>query len=103
VTALEGTVDKNSAIIMKYNLAKRVHAIVGTTNNKPGRLEILLDGKSLEADILGRDARLHEESSVVDVNWPYIHNLIKTKGAESHLVEVRPLSDNIAFYTFVFG
>ena len=103
VTALEGTVDKNSAIIMKFNLAKRVHAIVGTTNNKPGRLEILLDGKSLEDDTLGRDARLHEGSSVVDVNWPFIHNLIKTKKAESHLVEIRPLSDNISFYTLVFG
>jgi hypothetical protein len=103
VTAIEGTVDKNSAIIMKYNSATRVHSIVGTTNNKPGRLEILLDGKSLENDTLGRDARLYEGSSVVDVNWPFIHNLIKTKKAESHLVEIRPLSDNISFYTFVFG
>jgi thioredoxin family protein len=103
VKALEGTVEKNSAIIMKYNLAKRVHAIVGTTDDKPGRLEVLLDGKSLEDDTLGRDARLHELSSVVDVNWPFIHNLIKTEKAESHLVEIRPLSDNVSFYTFVFG
>jgi hypothetical protein len=103
VTAVEGTVDKNSAIIMKYNLAKRVHAIVGTTNNKPGRFEVLLDGRSLEADTLGKEARLYEGSSVVDVNWPFIHNLIKTEEAESHLVEILPLSDNIAFYTFVFG
>ncbi len=103
VKALEGTVEKNSAIIMKYNLAKRVHAIIGTTDDKPGRLEVLLDGKSLEDDTLGRDARLHELSSVVDVNWPFIHNLIKTEKAESHFVEIRPLSDNISFYTFVFG
>jgi thiol-disulfide isomerase/thioredoxin len=103
VRALEGTVDKNSAIVMKYSLAKRVHAIVGTTNDKPGRLEVLLDGKSLEDDTLGKDARRYEGSSVVDVNWPFIHNLIKTEKAESHLVEVRPLSDNISFYTLVFG
>jgi thiol-disulfide isomerase/thioredoxin len=103
VTALEGTADKNSAIIMKYNLAKRVHAIVGTTNDKPGRLEVLLDGKPLDDDTLGRDARRYGGSSVVDVNWPFIHNLIKTEKAESHLVEMRPLSDNISFYTLVFG
>ena len=103
VTALEGTVEKNSAVIMKYNLAKRVHAIVGTTDDKPGRLEILLEGKPLAADTLGRDARLNEGSSVVDVNWPFMHNLIKTEKAESHLVEIRPLTDNISFYTFVFG
>jgi len=103
VTAVEGTMDKNSAIIMKYNLAKRVHAIVGTTNNKPGRLEVLLDGRSLEDDTLGKEARFLEGTSVIDVNWPYIHNLIKTEKAESHLVELIPLSDNIAFYTFVFG
>ena len=103
VTAVEGTMDKNSAIIMKYNLANRVHAIVGTTNNKPGRLEVLLDGRSLEDDTLGKEARFLEGTSVIDVNWPYIHNLIKTEKAESHLVELIPLSDNIAFYTFVFG
>jgi thioredoxin family protein len=103
VTAVEGTVNKNSAIIMKYNLAKRVHAIVGTTNDKPGRLEVRLDGKSLKDDTLGKEAHLYEGISVVDVNWPHIHNLIRTENAESHLVEVLPLSDNIAFYTFVFG
>lgn len=42
-------------------------------------------------------------SSVVDVNWPFIHNLITTEKAESHLVEIRALIDNISFYTFVFG
>jgi Thioredoxin like C-terminal domain len=88
---------------MKYNLAKRVHAIVGTTDDRPGRLEVLLDGKSLEYNYLGSDAHLYEGSSVVDVNWPFIHNLIKTEKAESHLVEIRALSDNISFYTFVFG
>lgn len=103
VKALDGTVDKNSAIIMKYNLAKRVHAIVGTTDDRPGRLEVLLDGKSLEYNNLGRDAHLYEGSSVVDVNWPFIHNVIKTEKAESHQVEIRALSDNISFYTFVFG
>jgi hypothetical protein len=103
VTAVEGTVDKNSAVVMKYNLARRVHAILGTADNKPGRLEILLDGRSLELDNLGTDARLQEGSSVVDVNWPFIHNLVKTENAESHLVEIRALSDNISFYTFVFG
>ena len=103
VTALDGTVEKNSAIIMKYNLAKRVHAIVGTTNDKPGGLEILLEGKPLEADTLGKDARLNEGSSVIDVSWPFIHNLIKTERAESHLVEIHPLTDNISFYTLVFG
>jgi thioredoxin family protein len=103
VTAVEDTVNKNSAIIMKYNLAKRVHTIVGTTNDKPGRLEVRLDGKSLKGDTLGKEAHLSEGISVVDVNWPHIHNLIRTENAESHLVEILPLSDNIAFYTFVFG
>lgn len=103
VKAFDGSVDKNSAIIMKYNLARRVHAIVGTTDDRPGQLEVLLDGKSLEVDKLGRDVRLYDGTSVVDVSWPFIHNLIKTEKAESHLVEIRPLSNNISFYTFVFG
>jgi hypothetical protein len=101
--ALEGTVEKNSAVIMKYNVAKRVHAIVGTTDDKFGKFEIIIDGKPLEADNIGRDVHLYGGSSVVDVHWPCIHNLIRTEKAESHLVEIRPLTDNISFYTFVFG
>lgn len=103
VMALEGTVEKNSAVTMKYNVAKRVHAIVGTTDDKFGKFEIIIDGKPLEADNIGRDVHLNGGSSVVDVHWPCIHNLIKTEKAESHLVEIRPLTDNISFYTFVFG
>ena len=31
----------------------------GIKNHKPGSLEILLEGKPIEADTLGRDARLN--------------------------------------------
>jgi hypothetical protein len=103
VMALEGSVEKNSAITMKYSLARRVHGIVGTTDDRPGRIEILLDSKPLGANTLGKDARQHEGSSVADVSWPFIHNLVRTERVESHEVSIRPLTENIAFYTFVFG
>lgn len=103
VLASEGSVQKNSAIIMKYHLATRVHGIVGTTDERQGRLEIFLDSKPLDTQNLGKDARHQGGSSIVDVNWPRIYNLVKADKAESHLIEIRPLTDNIAFYTFVFG
>jgi thiol-disulfide isomerase/thioredoxin len=103
VMALDGSIEKNSAVIMKYSLARRVHGIVGTTDDRPGRLQILLDAKPLDVDTLGKDARLLDGSSVADVNWSFMHNLVKTEKAESHEVEIRPLTENIAFYTFVFG
>ncbi len=91
------------AIIMKYNSARRVHGIIGTTDGGPGRCEIRLDGNPLAKEQLGKDARIEGNASVVDIQWPFMHNLAKTDKQEVHEIEIVPKSDNFAFYTFVFG
>jgi hypothetical protein len=95
--------DQNAAVIMKYNAAKRVHSIIGTSDGKPGKIEIKLDGNYLTKDQLGRDAKLEGNVSVAIIEWPFIHNLVKTDKPEAREIEIIPRSDNFVFYTFVFG
>jgi thiol-disulfide isomerase/thioredoxin len=95
--------EQNAAVIMNYNAAKRVHSIIGTSDGKPGKIEIKLDGNFLTKDQLGKDAKLEGNVSVAGIEWPFIHNLVKTDKPEGHEIEVIPRSDNFVFYTFVFG
>ncbi|MEP0824359.1 MAG: hypothetical protein HRF40_02630, partial [Nitrososphaera sp.] len=98
-----GGKEQNPAVIMNYNAASRVHGIMGTSDGKPGRIEIKLDGNYLTKDQLGKDARLEGNISIADINWPFMHNLVKTEKPEMHEIEIIPRSDNFVFYTFVFG
>jgi thiol-disulfide isomerase/thioredoxin len=98
-----GGKEQNPAIIMNYNSGKRVHGIMGTSDGKPGRVEIKLDGNYLTKEQIGRDVRLDGNVSVADVNWSFMHNLVKTEKPEMHEIQIIPRSDNFVFYTFVFG
>jgi thiol-disulfide isomerase/thioredoxin len=98
-----GGKEQNPAVIMKYNSGKRVHSIMGTSDGRPSRIEIKLDGNHLTKGQLGKDARHEGNASVADIQWPFIHNLIRTDKPEMHEIEIIPRSDNFVFYTFVFG
>jgi hypothetical protein len=98
-----GGKEQNPAVIMNYNAGKRVHGIMGTCDGRPGRIEIKLDGNHLKKEQLGKDAVLDGNVSIVDIVWPFIHNLVKSDKPETHEIEIIPHSDNFVFYTFVFG
>ena len=88
--------------MMKIQVAKRVHCIIGTSDGKPGRIEIKLDGNHLTRE-QWRDAQLESDVSIAGIKWPFMHNLVRTEKPETHEIEVIPRSDNFVFYTFVFG
>jgi thiol-disulfide isomerase/thioredoxin len=98
-----GGKEQNPALIMNYNSAKRMHGIMGTSDGKLGKIEIKLDGNYLTEEQLGRDTRLDGNVSVADIQWPFMHNLVKVETPEMHEIEIIPRSDNFVFYTFVFG
>ena len=98
-----GAKEKNSAIIMKYNSARCVHGIIGTSDGNIGRVEIKMDGNYLAREQLGKNMKLKDGISYADIEWPFMHNLIKTEKSEVHEVQVIPRSDNFVFNTFVFG
>lgn len=98
-----GGKEQNPAVIMNYNAGKRVHGIMGTSDGRPGRIEIKLNGSHLSKEQLGKDAILDGNVSIVNIQWPFIHNLVKLDKPETHEIELIPQSDNFVFYTFVFG
>ncbi|HEX2107399.1 MAG TPA: redoxin family protein [Nitrososphaera sp.] len=100
-----GGKDKNPALIMKYNAARRVHGIMGTSDGRPGKVEIKLDGNHLTKEQLGKDARIDNDDgiSTVNIEWPFMHNLVRSDNPETREIEIIPRSDNVVFYTFVFG
>jgi thiol-disulfide isomerase/thioredoxin len=95
--------EQNAAVMMKYNSAKRVHGIVGTSDGHPGKIEIKLDDNYLTKDQLGRDVKLEGNLSFSNIEWPFVHNLVKTEKPETKEIEIIPRTGNIIFYTFVFG
>jgi hypothetical protein len=94
---------QQSSIIMRYNSARRVHGIVGPSDTKTARIEVKLDKNYLKEEQLGKDMRLKDGVSYCDIEWPFIHNLVRTDKAEIHEIEIIPKTDNVIFYTFVFG
>jgi thiol-disulfide isomerase/thioredoxin len=93
----------NPAVIIKYNSAKRIHGIIGTSDGKTGRMEVKMDGNYLTKEQLGKDVKLRDGVSFVDIEWSFMHNLIKTEKPEIHEIQIIPRSDNFIFYTFAFG
>jgi thiol-disulfide isomerase/thioredoxin len=98
-----GGKERSAAVIMKYNAAKRVHCIMGTSDGKPGKIEIKLDGNHLTREQLGRHAKLESEVSIASIEWSFMYNLVRADKPETHEIEIIPRSDNVVFYTFVFG
>jgi thiol-disulfide isomerase/thioredoxin len=98
-----GSKEQSPAVIINYNSGARVHGIMGTSDGGQGRIEIRLDGNHLTKEQLGKDAKLEGNTSVADIQWPFMHNLVKTDKPETHEIEIIPRSDNFVFYTFVFG
>ena len=95
--------DKNPSIIFKYNSAANVNIITGSIDDKPAIAEIMLDGKYLDENQLGYHSNLIDGVSSVEITWPFLMNIVKTKNHEIHKLEIFPKSDNFYFYTFVFG
>ncbi len=98
-----GGKEQNPAVLMNYSSASRVNCIIGTADGRPAKAEIKLDGKYLTEGQKGKHARLEGGVSYVNVEWPFIHNIVASEKPENHEIEIIPRSDNFVFYTFVFG
>lgn len=97
-----GKAGDDAAIIIKYS-ARRANAIMATQDNRPARVEVRMDGRYVAEKNLGSDVRLADGVSYADVEWAHVHNLVKTEEAETHEIEIIPRTDNVVFYTFLFG
>ena len=80
-----------------------MNIIVATDDSKSAIAEIIVDGKYLSEGQFGSHIKTNGETSYIETTWPFIFNIVKTKNAETHKVEIIPRSNNFCFYTFVFG
>jgi thiol-disulfide isomerase/thioredoxin len=97
-----GKEDNSAAVMMRYH-GTRANTIIGTSDGKPARIEVKLDGTYLTGENAGYDVIVKDGISYADVSWNFMHNLIKTEKPETHEIEIVPKSNNFVFYTFVFG
>jgi hypothetical protein len=95
--------EKDPAIIFKYNKAANVNIIAGPDNNKTATAEIKIDNQFLDKEQVGAHIKIKNGKSIIETTWPFVYNIVKTKEREVHKVEIIPRSENLYFYTFVFG
>ena len=95
--------DDVASILIKYNAASKVHAIMGTTDQNKAEVKVELDGKPLAQHQIGKNTRIQNGISICTIGNPLIYNLVNTQTATSHEIEIFAPSNNIIFYTFVFG
>jgi thiol-disulfide isomerase/thioredoxin len=98
-----GGKEHDPAVMMKYNSATRANCIMGSSDGKPAKAEIKLDGQHISKENLGKHSSLEGGVSRVEIDWPFIYNLVSSEKPEMHEIEIIPRSDNFVFYTFVFG
>jgi ribosomal protein L35AE/L33A len=55
---------KNPALIVKYDNAKRLHGIIGSSHGKVGKVEVKLDGNYLTEKCAGKDVRIKNDVSL---------------------------------------
>lgn len=95
---------KDSSITMRYKYASRVNAIIGVSDNEKGIVNVKIDGGFVNNVNGGKDLIVDKNAtSHAEITWPFIYNLYKTDEKEAHEIEIIPKTDNIVFYTFVFG
>jgi hypothetical protein len=99
----KGGQSQSSSILIRYNRASRVHAIMGTLDRKP--VCGSKTGWQLSNQIATRKRCVVDRcgKSAVDVSWPHIYNLVKTDSPEVHEVEIICHGADFLFFTFVFG
>lgn len=98
-----GGKEQDPAVIMLYSTATRVNCIMGSSDGRPSKVEVRLDGNPLAENHLGKHAHVDGKASYVSIDWPFMYNVASSEKPESHQVELIPRSDNFVFYTFVFG
>lgn len=95
--------EKDPAIIFRYNKASNVNIIAGPDDNNTATAEIKIDNEYVDKEQAGSHLKIKNGKSIIEITWPFIYNIIKTKKREIHKVEIIPRTENFYFYTFVFG
>jgi cytochrome c biogenesis protein CcdA/thiol-disulfide isomerase/thioredoxin len=78
--------------------ARRVYLVLGTVDDKPRGVRVLLDGKPIDAAVAGADAH----GSVVTVDSQRLYELVDLPRVGHHVLRLEPEA-GVTGYAFTFG
>lgn len=104
-TAQDGvtSADKRGEAQLRYH-ARSVYAVLSVDNpKKPVRVDLLQDGKPLDASEAGVDVHVDSGASYLEVSSPRMYYLVKNSSFGSHLLTLQPQAPGFDLHSFTYG
>jgi len=79
--------------------AKNMYLVMRTSDGKPGRANVFLDGKPVTTENAGDDVK----NGVVVVVDDRLYSIIKLSSPGTHMLKLQFLDGNVQLYAFTFG
>lgn len=92
----------SAAIGYRYQ-AKRLYFVAGGSGGKSMDIEVLRDGKSLDASVKGADIFFRDGKSYVTISGNRLYKIIEDSQAGGHTVEFVIPESGLQAFTFTFG
>jgi len=89
----------NNAILQLHFSAKKVFLVMGTTDGKPAKVSLKLDGIPLSKKTAGKNVK----NSTVTVERHTIYELISLPESKNGLLEITSQQPGLEVYAFTFG
>ena len=89
---------QNSKLTLYFE-AKEVYLVMRTTDNKPGRINVVLDNQKVEQINAGEDVI----NGQLEVTTNRLYKIIKLPVSGTHILNLEFIDNNIEVYAFTFG
>ena len=80
-----------------------MYLVAGSAQNTPIEVEVLRDGKPLEAAFAGKDVVFKGGKSYISVNQNRLYDIINNATYSTHVLEFIISAPGLQAYTFTFG
>ncbi|HEY6338815.1 MAG TPA: redoxin domain-containing protein [Candidatus Sulfotelmatobacter sp.] len=105
ITSQDGvtSADKHGSAQLRYH-ARSLYAVVSVENpKKPVRIDLLQDGKPLDANDAGVDVHFDSQGSYLEISSPRMYYLVKNAAFASHLFVLEAEAAGFALHSFTYG
>ncbi len=89
-------------VLLKYT-ARNANSVLGASNGNLVRVNVELDGHSLEKGKAGADVQWDKDGSYLLVSENRLYDIVRTKNAETHGLKLVTNSEGLRLYTYTFG
>ncbi len=88
---------RNASITARV-VGTAVYLVMSSAGDRPRKVEVLLDGRPIKAEIAGADVR----KGVVTVRRQRLYSLVKLPSIQEHVLTLR-VDRGVSGYAFTFG